>query len=207
MPKNIVQYFSNKYVIAVTAVCAIIIGAFVIIGIRYGRISLSQAIKTEKIYGGVNKKLVIKDLKLEKEYKAFIPFKPVGNYDGKLKKTGTVKIVFGVSGGDVHNFYETMGNVFYIFRYVKSRGEKAKIRVVFYGKMVKFLNPQRTNPKIIKMMKEFYDEGVRFYACYNALMINHLVKSNLPYYIKPVPMGALRIYLFVKRGYVYITNP
>ncbi len=205
--KKFLRYLTNKYVIAITVICAVIIGAFVIFGLKFGRISLSTAIQAEKIYGGVNKKLVIKDLKMEKKYKSFIPFDTIGSFHGQLKKTGTIKIVFGVSGNNLGNFYETMGNIWYLFRYIKFHHEKARIRVVFYGAIVKYLNPQKTNPKIIKIMKKYYGEGVKFYACYNAMMINHLVRANLPYYVKPVPMGVLKIYTLIKRGYVYITNP
>ena len=204
---KIFEYINNKYVIIITLVCALIIGTFVIFSLKFDRISLSAAIKTEKFYGGVNKKLVIKDLKMERKFKSFIPFDTIGSFHGQLKKTGTVKIVFGISGNNLGNFYETMGNIWYIFRYLKSHQEKAKIRVVFYGAIVKNLNPQKTNPKIIKIMKKYYGEGVKFYACYNAMMINHLVRANLPYYIKPVPMGVLKIYTLIKKGYVYITNP
>ena len=205
--RKILEYIENKYVIAITIICALILGTSVIFALKFGRISLSTAIKTEKVYGGVNKKLVIKDLQMERKYKSFIPFDTVGSFNGQLKKTGTIKIVFGISGNNPGTFYDTMGNIWYIFRYVKLHREKVKIRVVFYGAIVKNLNPQKTNPKIIKIMKKYYGEGVKFYACYNAMMINHLVRFNLPYYIKPVPMGVLKIYTLVKRGYVYITNP
>ena len=148
--RNILGYFDNKYVIAITVACALILGVSVIFSLKFGRISLSTAIKTEKVYGGVNKKLVIKDLQMERKYKSFIPFVTVGSFNGQLKKTGTIKIVFGISGNNLGNFYETMGNIWYIFRYVKLHREKVKIRVVFYGAIVKNLNPQKTNTKIIR---------------------------------------------------------
>ena len=177
--------------------------------------SYKSLIKLEKRFGGKNKKTVIEDLKI-----AFVhefsgkttppPFIPVGKYN-HLK--GPLKIVFGISGGDVNNLKETLGNIYYVLRYVHYNHLKYKIAVVIYGKMAGKLNPKVNggyifhNSMIFSDLNYAHKHGVKFYVCYNALMINHLIHKQIPYFIKPVPMGLLKIYELREEGYLYFTNP
>jgi len=168
---------------------------------------IKATIDFEKKYGGIHKKIVIKDLKMELDNKNFgrFPFIPVGTFNGKLKQTGTVKVVFGVGGNNPGNLLETLGNINFMLRYTELHHEKHKISVVFYGAMSRLI---MVLPAFIyNTMERYYKDGVRFYVCYNALMINGFVASNLPYYIKTVPMSTLEIYLLRKEGYMYFTNP
>lgn len=177
--------------------------------------SYKSLIKLESRYGGKNKKTVIADLKIAQNHKfsgkntppAFIP---VGKYN-HLK--GPLKIVFGISGGDVNNLKETLGNIFYMLRYVHYNHLKYKIAVVIYGKMAAELNPKlkdgyiNDNKMIFQDLNFAHKHGVKFYVCYNALMLNHLIHKQIPYFVKPVPMGLLKIYELRKEGYLYFTNP
>lgn len=159
------------------------------------------------------KKIVLKNLKDMKKYindniKPY-PFIPMGKYK-RLK--GPIKIVFGVSGGNVMNLAETLGNVFYILRYADRYRLKYKIAVVLYGAMAGFtgLNYIKYHSSFkpyAKLMNREYKKGVKFYVCYNALLINHLIGAVILPIVKPVPMGALKIYELKKEGYIYITNP
>jgi hypothetical protein len=199
----------NKFIIILLLVAILgLIAIFLYnpLGKTYN-VNINKTIKIEQKYGGKNKQVVIHDLKLAKKYNHFIPFTPVGNFNGQLKKLGTVKIVFGISGNSIANYYETFGNINYILRYTKFHNEKTKIKVVIYGAMVRQIKPNYGSHVLFKKMAEFYKEGVRFYACYNAMMINGLVKSSIPYFVKPVPMGSLKIYILQKKGYIYMTNP
>jgi intracellular sulfur oxidation DsrE/DsrF family protein len=176
--------------------------------------SYSKLIKIEKKYGGKNKKTVLADLKTARIYALsgqLTPpkFIPVGKYKD-LKSP--LKIVFGVSGGDKNNLKETLGNIFYIIQYAKKNNLKYKIAVVIYGKMAGYLHPATTGGYIMTSRINAdifyaYKHGVKFYVCYNALMINHLIHKEIPYFVKPVPMGLLKVYELRQKGYVYFTNP
>ena len=177
--------------------------------------SYKSLIKLESRYGGKNKKTVIEDLKIAfaHEFSSKTtppPFIPVGKYN-RLK--GPLKVVFGVSGGDVNNLKETLGNIYYMLRYAHYNHLKYKIAVVLYGKMAGKLNPKvkdgyiNDSNMIFQDLNYAHKRGVKFYVCYNALMINHLIHKQIPYFIKPVPMGLLKIYELRKRGYLYFTNP
>ena len=181
--------------------------------------SYKSLIKLENRYGGKNKKTVIEDLKIAfaHEFSGKItppPFIPVGKYK-HLK--GPIKIVFGISGGDVNNLKETLGNIYYALRYAHHNHLKYKFAVVIYGKMAGKINPKVKDGYIGGYIGDsriiFYDlnyahkHGVKFYVCYNALMLNHLIRKQIPYFIKPVPMGLLKIYELRKEGYLYFTNP
>ena len=176
--------------------------------------SYARLYKIEKLKSkSSRKKIVLRNLKDMKKYindniKPY-PFIPMGKYKS-LK--GPIKIVFGVSGGNVMNLAETLGNVFYILRYADRYRLKYKIDVVLYGAMAGFtgLNYIKYHSSFkpyATLMNREYKKGVKFYVCYNALLINHLIGAVISPIVEPVPMGALKIYEFEKRGYVYITNP
>jgi intracellular sulfur oxidation DsrE/DsrF family protein len=177
--------------------------------------SYKSLIKLETRYGGKNKKIVIEDLKMASASKFSgkitpPPFIPVGKYN-RLK--GPLKIVFGISGGDVNNLKETLGNIYYVLRYVHYNHLKYKMAVVIYGKMASQLNPKikggyfNDSKMIFQDFNYAHKHGVKFYVCYNALMLNHLIHKQIPYFVKPVPMGLLKIYELREEGYLYFTNP
>lgn len=168
---------------------------------------IKSTIDYEKKHGGIHKKTVIKDLKMELNKKHLGPFPliPVGTFNGKLKKTGTIKVVFGVGGNNPGTMMETLGNINFMLRYAEFHHEKYKISVVFYGAMSRLI--MILPAFIYNTMERYHKKGVKFYVCYNALMINGFVASNLPHYIKTVPMSVLKIYLLRKEGYIYFTNP
>ena len=211
------KQISIKTKLIALSVAFIILAAFVIITSRTHNLKTpySKLIRLEKKFGGKNKKTVLADLTIAKNYQMsgkltppeFIPAA------GKIKGLKSpLKIVFGISGGDVNNFKETLGNIYYIVQYAKHYHLKYKIAVVVYGKMVSYLRfiPKSgyiVSNRISTDMLYAVKHGVKFYACYNALMINHLIHRQLPYFVKPVSMGALKIYSFRKKGYLYFTNP
>ena len=165
-----------------------------------------KLIKLEQKFGGKNKKIVLKDLKIgEYSKKKPYPFIPVGNFHGQLKKTGVVKIVFGISGGNLLNLSETFGNIYYMVRYLKLHKIPYKIALVVYGITASYF--YKKDKFIAKASLISYKYGVKFYVCYNALMINRLIKPIIFSFVKPVPMGTLKIYELRKRGYLYFTNP
>jgi intracellular sulfur oxidation DsrE/DsrF family protein len=176
--------------------------------------SYSTLIKLEQKFGGKNKETVLTDLKIAKSYATsgqLTPpkFIPVGKYKN-LKSP--LKIVFGISGGDKNNLKETLGNIFYIIQYAKKNNLKYKFAVVIYGKMAAYLHPVPKGGYLIKNrintdMLYAVKHGVKFYACYNALMINHLIHKEIPYFVTPVPMGLLKVYELRQKGYLYFTNP
>ena len=187
--------------------------------------------KIEMNHGGKHKHVVLKNIKIMEYYvrhkiRRVYPLIPVGNFGGKIKKLGTVKIVFGLSGNNLGNFLETAGNIYYMERYLKLHGEKYKIRLVLYGAMarilgkqkiikpayllhipagIKFKKPVKVNP--LRILRLLHKWGVGIYVCYNALMYAHLVHYLIPDFVKPVPMGILKIYELRKEGYLYFTNP
>ena len=176
--------------------------------------SYFKLIKLEQKFGGKNKKTVLADLKIAKSYAMsgqLTPpkFTPVGRYKDLQSP---LKIVFGISGGDKNNLKETLGNIFYMIQYAKKNNLKYKISVVIYGKMAGYLHPETTGGYIMTGrinadMLYAVKHGVKFYVCYNALMINHLIHKEIPYFVKPVPMGLLKVYELRKKGYLYFTNP
>ena len=212
------QKLSNKTKYIALIVAFIFIAAITIIASYTNHANpkkpYSQLIKLEQKFGGKNKKTVLTDLKIVKSYSTsgqLTPpkFIPVGKLKG-LKSP--LKIVFGVSGGDKNNLKETLGNIFYMIQYAKKNNLKYKVAVVIYGKMVGLLHPTIKDGYLVKNrintdMLYAVKHGVKFYACYNALMINHLIHKEIPYFVKPVPMGLLKVYELRKRGYLYFTNP
>lgn len=174
--------------------------------------------KIEMEHGGKNKKTVLKNIKITKHsvlIHTIAPLIPVGSFHGQLKKTGTVKIVFGLSGFNLPIFFETAGNIYYLERYLKLHNEKYKIAFVVYGAMAGILKKDIVfKNKVLQQHNQFaqalfrlHKEGVKIYVCYNALMYAHLVHYLIPGYIKTVPMGILKIYELRKEGYLYFTNP
>lgn len=174
--------------------------------------------KIETNHGGKNKQTVLKNIKII-EHSVLIhtiaPLIPVGSFHGKLRKTGTVKIVFGLSGFNLPDFFETAGNIYYIERYLRKHNEKYKIAFVIYGAMAGVLKKNIVfKNKILQQHNQFAqalfrlrNEGVKIYVCYNALMYVHLVHYLIPNYVKTVPMAVLKIYELRKEGYLYFTNP
>ena len=172
----------------------------------FSKYKYSQLIKLEQKFGGKNKKTVIEDLEMAKNNKGKpYPFIPVGNFHGQLKKTGVVKVVFGISGSSLENLFETFGNIYYMARYLKLHKIPYKMAVVVYGIMASYL--YKKDKFIAKPLLRSYKDGVKFYVCYNALMVSHLIKPIIFPFVKPVPMGILKIYELRKRGYLYFTNP
>ena len=183
----------------------------------------------EKAHGGKHKQIVLKNIKIAKYYlnhkiRHVYPLIPVGSFHGKLKKTGAIKIVFGISGDNLGNFTETAGNIYYLERYAKLHNEKYKIKLVLYGAMARILAKQKiikpayllhipagvkkpvvVNP--LNILRLLHKWGVGIYVCYNALVYAHLVHYLIPHYVKTVPMGVLKIYQLRKEGYLYFTNP
>jgi intracellular sulfur oxidation DsrE/DsrF family protein len=168
-------------------------------------------VKIEKMYGGKHKAEVLRNLmiihnNITSNHPVLpVPIDPVGSFHGKLKKLGTIKIVFGISGNQLQNVIETFGNIYYILRYTRLHRERVKIAVVFYGVVSLLMN--NTDNTIAAYVHKYSKEGVRFYTCYNAMLLNNLVRATLIKGVKPVPMGILKIYQLKKEGYVYITNP
>lgn len=209
------QKLSNKTKYVALIIAFIFVGVITLIA-SYSKPqkSYSKLIKLEQKFGGKNKKTVLVDLKIVKSYATsgqLTPpkFIPVGELKG-LKSP--LKIVFGVSGGDKNNLKETLGNIFYMIQYAKKNNLKYKVAVVIYGKMVGLLHPTTKDGYLIKNrintdMLYAAKHGVKFYACYNALMINHLIHKEIPYFVKPVPMGLLKVYQLRQKGYLYFTNP
>jgi intracellular sulfur oxidation DsrE/DsrF family protein len=160
----------------------------------------------EKKFGGRHKNTVIKDLLIKKtdHTEAPIPLNPVGRFHPQFKN---IKLVFGISGTHITGLKEPIGNIYYIIRYAEFNHIPYKIRVVLYGGMAYFLNKRNPNYGwYIKKMRKFNKEGVKFYVCYNALLVNGLIRHVIPSFIKPVPMGLLEIYRLRKKGYMYFTD-
>ena len=173
-------------------------------GYRY-----SKLISMEKKTTSKNKSLVLKDLKIaEKGGNPPYSFIPVGSFHGKLKKTGTVKVVFGLAGKHKSTVAETFGNIYYIFKYLKFHHIKYKLALVIYGAQASRLGyKQMGSPDFNNSLRIFHEEGLKIYVCYNALMINHEIGAMIPKFVHPVPMGVLKIYELRKTGYIYFTNP
>lgn len=191
----------NKIIVFLLLVAGIII--VTLIGM-YGGSRYSKLYRMERIYGGANKSVVLKNIRIAENTDRPHPFISVGTFHGKLSKTGTVKIVFGIAGKNPSYFDETLGNAYYAIRYMRTKHIKFKVAIVVYGAMVVQLKPGgQLEPLVMKMHKA----GVKFYACYNAMLINRIIRASLPAYITPVPMGILKIYELEKRGYLYFTNP
>jgi intracellular sulfur oxidation DsrE/DsrF family protein len=171
-----------------------------------------RLILTEKQYGGKDKNIVIKNIKmlLKGRGNTVTPpnFIPMGNFNGELKSFKTIKIVFGVSTDSLSMYNETLGNIFYITRYLNFHHEKYKIAVVIYGKGVNFMRKGFLSKRLYKETELFINKNhVKFYTCYNALLLNLMNSHSLIKGVKPVPMGALKIYVLThKYGYFYITS-
>ena len=170
-----------------------------------------ELLKIEKEYGGKHKAEVINNLKIVhndlngKQPVLPVPLDPVGSFHGRLKKLGTIKIVFGVAGNRIGTVIETFGTIYYILRYAKLHHEKVTIAVVFYGVVSLLMN--NTDRTVASFVRKFSKEGVKFYVCYNAMLLNNLVRAVLIKGVRPVPMGNLKMYELRKRGYMYFTNP
>lgn len=199
-----------KTVLGVTAIifALIFIASFYIGNVYYGY-RYSKLISMEKKTTSKNKSLVLKDLKIAK--KGGNPpysFIPVGTFHGKLKKTGTVKVVFGLAGKHKATVAETFGNIYYIFKYLKFHHIKYKLALVIYGAQASRLGyKQMGSPDFNNSLRIFHEEGLKIYVCYNALMVNHEIGAMIPKFVHPVPMGVLKIYELRKAGYMYFTNP
>ena len=207
----------------------------VIVAVPPNQLFFSQPMSYKKLYGiekargGRHKQSVLKNIKIAEHYfnhkiRKVYPLIPVGSFHGQLKKTGIIKIVFGISGNNLGNFIETAGNIYYMERYLKSRGENYKIKLVLYGGMARILAKRKSYKRHIihgikpvhnlapvinpmRILSHLHKWGVRIYVCYNALMYAHLVHYLIPDFVKTVPMGILKIYELRKEGYLYFTNP
>lgn len=167
--------------------------------------SYPTLIKIEKQYGGRHKKTVIEDLNIGEFTQSPPPFYPIGSFDGQLKKIGKVKIVIGISGRSGH-LAESLQDIFYILRYLKEHKIKYKIKVVLYGSIVTELNANKYKTSgNFYLFRQEYKKGVRFYVDYNSLIINHLLRSQIPYFITTSPVGILKIYLLREKGYLFLS--
>ena len=173
-------------------------------GYRY-----SKLISMEKKTAGKHKSVILKDLRIaEKGGNPPYNFIPVGTFHGKLKKTGTVKVVFGLAGKHKSTVAETFGNIYYILKYLKFHKIKHKLALVIYGAQASRLGyKQMGSSDFDNSLRIFHKEGLKIFVCYNALMINHEIGAMIPKFVHPVPMGILKIYELRKAGYMYFTNP
>ena len=181
------------------------------IKVSYRKYTYKELIKIEQEYGGKHKALVIRNILIAhkdtngKHPVLPVPIDPVGTFHGGLKKLGTIKMVFGVSGNQLQNVMETFGNIYYMLRYTHLHHEKIKLAVVFYGVISLLMN--NTDKTIAAYIHKYSKEGVKFYVCYNAMILNNLVRATLIKGVTPVPMGLLKVYELRKEGYKYVTNP
>ncbi|MHB1664987.1 MAG: DsrE family protein [bacterium] len=124
------------------------------------------------------------------------------NYGGFYKNYNKpVKIVVGVNMPG-QQFGISMLNVKHAIKYLKSKGKKYSIQVVFYGPIVKLLIPK--HKMCYNMINMLRSEGVIFRVSKNALMLNHVNFKNIPRFIKIIPGGTLQIFKKINEGYTYL---
>ncbi len=125
------------------------------------------------------------------------------SYDGFYKNYNKpVKMVIGVNMPG-QQFGISMLNVKHAIKYLKSKGKKYLIQVVFYGPIVKLLIPSH-NRMYNNIINKLRSEGVSFRVSKNALMLNGVNSKNIPSFIKIIPGGTLQVFKKINEGYTYL---
>ncbi|MGL3709581.1 hypothetical protein ACSYAY_01775 [Leptospirillum ferriphilum] len=180
---------------------------------------LNRAIQEEKLYGGRNKLIIIKNL--ENVKKGVISGKmlniklvPPETFHGKLKKVSPVKLLFSISGTDSVLFAETLGNIIRAMEYLHQHHIRHHVELLVYGPMVNIFDNRLSKAsegflKIWKApLKKYVDnKELSVFLCRNAMTINGMVRHDIPNWVRITPMASLETFRRIKEGYVYMTNP
>lgn len=133
---------------------------------------------------------------------------PKLSFNGYFKHHQPVKIVFAIGqpGGQTN---ESLVNAALVINYLRSKGYRYKIHIVFYSKGV--LIADRFNGKYSASWGPELDllskHGVTFSVCHNAMSLFHVKSDELYPYMRPIPAGILSIAEYEGRGYLPIFNP
>ncbi len=128
------------------------------------------------------------------------------NYGGFYKNYNKpVKMVIGVNMPG-QQFGISMLNVKHAIKYLKSKGKKYLIQVVFYGPIVKLLisSHNKHNKMYDNIINNLRSEGVSFRVSKNALRLNGVNSKNILSFIKIIPGGTLQVFKKINEGYTYL---
>lgn len=137
-----------------------------------------------------------------------IPFDSKLSFGGYFKNHQPVKLLFAIGqpGGQTR---ESLVNAAYVINYLRAKGYKYKIHVVFYSKGV--LVADRFNGRFSAGWGPELDvlgkHGVTFSVCHNAMVLFHVKSNELYPFMHPIPAGILSIAEYEGRGYLPIFNP
>ena len=82
--------------------------------------------------------------------------------------------------------------------------KKYHIEVLANAEAVKYYDTTQDLDANINTMEALHNRGIEFIACNNALMSNHIEKSNIISFIDIVPAGVLELVEKQSEGYAYI---
>lgn len=78
------------------------------------------------------------------------------------------------------------------------------IEVLANAEAVKYYDTTQDLDADINTMEVLNNRGIEFIACNNAIMANHIEKSNMIHFIDIVPAGVLELIEKQSAGYAYI---
>ncbi|MHB1586573.1 MAG: DsrE family protein [Acidiferrobacteraceae bacterium] len=146
---------------------------------------------------------------------ATVPFPGVPNlrqnphlsYGGFFRKHQPVKILFAV-GQPGPQLKESLINSALVIRYLKSKGYRYKVHIVFYSKAV--LVTDEYNQKYAAwapLLRALHRQGVTFTVCHNAMELFHVKSPDVYSFMHVIPAGILSIVQYEMEGYSPVFNP
>ncbi|RZD18339.1 MAG: hypothetical protein EVG15_06240 [Candidatus Acididesulfobacter diazotrophicus] len=136
-----------------------------------------------------------------------IPQNPKLSFGGFFKHHQPVKILLAV-GAVGPQLKEVLLNAAMIIRYLKPKGYRYKIHIVFYGGGV--LAADQFNMKYdvwASLLRALNKQGVTYTVCHNAMEMFHVKPGDVYPFMHIIPAGVLSVTEYEMRGYVPIFNP
>lgn len=132
-----------------------------------------------------------------------VSFPLVGNISGLT----TVKNVFIVDRADPGLLQEQLVRAHNILVYAKQHNLKAHIAFVAEAAgVVMFTKKALDNTHTRSVVREMAQDGVKFYACRNAMLNNMLIPALMPSVMHFVPVGILQADKLVNEHYVLVNG-
>ena len=82
--------------------------------------------------------------------------------------------------------------------------KKYHVVVLANAEAVKYYDPAQNLDTDINTLKLLNNKGIEFVACNNALMANHMEKTNIIPFVNIVPAGVVELVDKQNEGYAYI---
>lgn len=107
------------------------------------------------------------------------------------------RVVFALTSQDPIDWHLTLGNIANLLKGLPD----AEIEVVAYGGGINFVKKGSEDEADIKHLEQ---EHVKFVACHNSMMFNHLTPADLIDGVGVVPSGIVEVVTRQEQGWSYI---